>query len=212
MQTRSLTENKDAALSLSVDVLLSGGVVLIPTDTLYALCGDALSDEAVEKVRAIKGRDERKPMHALVENLEMAGKYGVITDAVERLARELPLGKITFVVRKHALFESGIFRGVETFGFRIPDNEFCAALLHAFGRPITATSANKAGEEPQRSIATILEQLGDYADGIALAVNGGELPPSAPSTVVDCSGSRPLILREGAVPAADIWNTLRTEE
>lgn len=184
----------------AAEILREGGVVLYPTDTLYGLGADALSNTAVGKVIDIKGRNERKPIHAIVSDLDMAKRYGVIPEIIETLARELPQGKITFIVRKLDRFDTGILRG-PTFGFRIPDNELCLAMIRAFDGPVTTTSANRAGARPERDVDGILGQLGNDID---LVIDSGELAVSAPSTVLDLSGESPKLLREGAISAAEI--------
>jgi L-threonylcarbamoyladenylate synthase len=183
-------------------VLRAGGVVLYPTDTLYGLGADALSDDAVGKIFAVKGRDEGKPMHAIVSDIEMAAIYGDMTDVVRPLASNLPPGQITFVVTKKQGMNSGISKDISTFGFRIPDDTFCLEMLRAFRGPITATSANSAGMVPQRNVGAILEQIGET--GIDLVVDGGELPPRKPSSVVNVAGGKVTVLREGAVSRAQI--------
>ncbi len=204
--------NLGLAAERAAKVLRSGGVVLYPTDTLYGLGADALSDEAVAKVKRIKGRDEGKPMHAIVSGLEMAKRYGELTDDTRLLASRLPQGQVTYIVKKKGGFDTGIAKGIATFGFRIPNNEFCLAMARAFARPITATSANRSGEQPQRSVDKILGQLGAAAEAIDFVIDAGELPVRQPSTVVDMSGEEPVILREGAIAASDVWNVLRAEQ
>jgi tRNA A37 threonylcarbamoyladenosine synthetase subunit TsaC/SUA5/YrdC len=131
---------------------------------------------------------------------------------VRRAIAELPAGKVSFVVRKKPGLETGIARGIDTFGFRIPDHAFCLAICEAFGDPITATSANKSGEVPQLALGATLSQLGSTVHLVDIVVNGDPpasgLPPSAPSTVVDCTGAEPIVLREGAVSAPDIFAAL----
>jgi len=192
----------------AASVLRAGGVVLYPTDTLYGLGADALSDEAVAKIFRIKGRDEGKPIHAIVDGLEMAAQYGEISDDAKLLSDELPKGQVTFIVPKRAECVSGITKDIQTFGFRIPDSKFCIEMLRAFAKPITATSANRAGEEPQRSADAILKQLGDTARFIDLVIDAGDPPAGGAarkaSSVVDLSGPEPKVLREGAVAAARI--------
>jgi L-threonylcarbamoyladenylate synthase len=196
------------AVSKAAQVLRAGGVVLYPTDTLYGLGADALSDEAVAKIYAIKGRDEGKPIHCVVSDLSMAEKYGEIHDGVRKLVQALPKGRVTFIVRKQPQVKGGIARNVETFGFRIPDNDFCIEMVRAFGGPVTATSANKSGETPGQSLGEILSRLGPSTYGIDCAFDGGELAESKPSTVLDCTGPKPIMLREGAVPAKDIQDAI----
>ena len=201
-------EFSSAAAIRAAEVLRAGGVVLYPTDTLYGLGVDAFSDVAVAKIYAIKGREEGKPIHAIVSDIEMVDQYAEVNDVTHNLIEKFPKGQVTIVLRKKNL-GSGIAKDVDTFGFRIPDNDFCIELVRAFGSPVTATSANKSGETPRRSVKEILDQLGDAAQRIDLVIDAGELPARKPSTVVDLSAIEPRILREGAVSADEIINLLR---
>ncbi|MBM3271683.1 threonylcarbamoyl-AMP synthase [Candidatus Kaiserbacteria bacterium] len=203
----------EEAAQRAAAVLRQGGVVLYPTDTLYGLGADALSDEAVARVRDIKGRDEQKPLHALVSNLAMAERIGIIDDMARHVLSQLPEGKVSLVVRKRPGIDTGITRGMETVGFRIPHNDFCKHLLKECSAPVTATSANIAGAAPARSLPGIMVQLAEAVAKIDLILDGGEAPLREPSTVLDISNpAAPVILREGAVPAADIWDALRISD
>ena len=192
----------------AAEILDMGGVVLFPTDTLYGLGADAFSDDAVDKVYAIKGRNEGKPIHALVKDVDMAAQFADISVEVRELIQKLPKGKVTFICKKKSGFDTGVGRGIETFGFRIPDNAFCMAMLDAFDAPITATSANLSGARAHNTLEEIREQLGDSAHGIALAIDGGALETSEASTVVDMTASPPRILRVGAVSEAEFTRIL----
>ena len=203
-----LTISNDHAADHAAATIRAGGVVLYPTDTLYGLGADALSDEAVAKLYAIKGRDEGKPIHAIVVDLAMAERFANIDDTARTLAEQFLPGPLTLILRKKEGINTGIAKGMDTFGIRIPDNSFCKDLVEHFGGPITTTSANRAGMIPMRMLSQILEQLAEGADGISLAIDAGELPKRMASTVVDCSGEHPVILREGAIAAADIWRAL----
>ena len=212
METIRLGDVGIAAAALRAAASLrAGGVVLYPTDTLYGLGADALSDEAVAKVKRIKRRDERKPIHTIVADMKMVERYAVMNKTARLLAKHLWPGPLTLILEKKASVHSGIARGLETFGVRIPDNEFCLALAREFGKPYTGTSANKSGYTPMRSIADILAQLGDAACEIGIVVDAGDLPSSAPSSVIDVRTNNPVILREGAILSAEVWDTLRTE-
>lgn len=195
----------------AAEVLRAGGVVLYPTDTLYGLGADALSDEAVAKVRRIKGREEKKPIHCIVADIAMAERYAEVGSATRLLAEEFWPGPLTLVLRKKLEFTTGIARDIETIGIRIPKNNFCIALAREFGRPHTATSANVSGMPPERSVEAILAQLDEAARDIDIIIDAGTLPAQKPSTVVDVSGVHPIILREGAIPVSDIWDTLGIE-
>lgn len=201
--------NVQAAAEVAAVVLRRGGVVLYPTDTLYGLGVDALSDAAVDKIVRIKGRDEGKPIHAIVEDMHMAAEYASVSGFARLLDDKLPKGKITFVTQKKDTASRGIGRVLPTFGFRIPDYAFCLEMLRAFAGPITATSANRAGEPPQNSPDAILAQLGETSHLIDVVIDAGELPVNQPSTVIDLTHDHPLILREAAVSAADVWDAIR---
>lgn len=188
----------------SARVIARGDVILYPTDTLYGLGVDALSNEAVEKIYTIKGRDKNKPIHAIVADLDMAREYGELNDIAELLAQHFLPGPLTLVVPKCAGLDTGIFCDIQTVGIRIPDNAFCTALAREVNRPITTTSANKSNETPQYSITSIVSQLGESSQHIALAIDVGELRASLPSTVVEVSGKNIKILREGAILASEI--------
>jgi len=203
------SENMAEAAQKAAEVLRSGGVVLYPTDTLYGLGADALSDEAVAKIFDIKGRDEGKPMHAIVADVDMAAKYTEVSGIARLLNDRLPKGQVTFITQKKEGLDEGISRQIETFGFRIPQHAFCIEMIRAFGGPITATSANASGKRPERSVPAILAQLGSGAAPIDLIIDGGELPAQEPSTVINLTHNHPLIVREGAVPAADVWSALQ---
>jgi L-threonylcarbamoyladenylate synthase len=196
-------------------VLGAGGVIVYPTETLYGLGADALSDDAIARICAIKGRSVGKPIHALVSDEAMAAQYGEI-DANARMLISRIEEPLSLVVKKKSGIEKGILKGMDTFGFRIAKHTFCKELVRVFNRPVTTTSANKAGRLPERSIPAILEQLGSAANDIDLVIDAGTLSECPASTIVDLSmdpahDGGPLILREGAVPAADIWQALRTE-
>ena len=196
------------AVEAAVEGLRKDGVVLMPTDTLYALAVSAFSDRAVERIYDIKSRDPKKPLHALVDSVEMAGWYGYISEPARNLLELLPKGKITCVVPRHVECDAGICAEINTFGFRIPDDNLCGEIISRFGFPITATSANRSGERPARFVEKILTQLGDAEEHIDLVLDAGELPEREPSTVVDFSVDPPIILREGAISAQQIKNIL----
>lgn len=191
----------------AAQILASGGVILYPTDTLYGLGADALSDEAVAKIHGIKGSDPKKPMHCVVSDIAMAAEYAEISGIAKDLAGKFLPGPLTIIVKKKAGIDTGIARGLDTIGIRIPDNAFCFALARGFRRPFTTTSANKHGERSERSIELILAQLGAQASLIDFAIDAGELPSALPSTIVDVSSGEPVVIREGAIRTQDILRT-----
>jgi L-threonylcarbamoyladenylate synthase len=200
-----------ACVESALKDLRAGVVILYPTDTLYGLGADAFSDKAVGTVYGIKGRDKRKPVHAIVADVEMIEKYAEVPDMALVLAKEFLPGPLTLILKKKVGVKTGIAKGITKIGFRIPKNTFCIALAKKFGGPITTTSANRSGAKSEMDVSGILRQLGVAKKKIGLVVDTGKLPESQPSTIVDLCGNDPVILREGAIPVADIWNSIRVE-
>ncbi|MFZ2555284.1 MAG: L-threonylcarbamoyladenylate synthase [Minisyncoccia bacterium] len=196
------------AVSKAVKVLQGGGVILYPTDTLYGLGADATSREAIATIYTIKGRHEKKPLHAIVTDMDMANAYGEVNEKAFALACAFLPGPLTLVLRKHADVYIAMSEGRDEFAIRIPDNQFCLELARQFGKPYTTTSANESGKEPARTVENILAQLGDRASMIDLVIDAAELPERLPSTIVDVTMRQARIIREGAIPASDILHSL----
>lgn len=209
METLRLSDiGVETAAQKAAAVLRAGGVILYPTDTIYGLGTDALSNEAIRKVQVIKGRDEKKPMHAIVADLESVAPYATLNSSAQKLAETFWPGALTLILQKKSEVSTGIAKNIDTFGVRVPNNPFCLALAREFGKPYTTTSANKSGEESKRSIPEILAQLGESAANIDLIIDAGESPLSLPSTIVGVHTGAPVIMREGAIPTEEIKGAL----
>ena len=206
------TVNAALCASVASEVLKKGGVVLYPTDTLYGLGVDAFSNAAVDKLYQIKGREGNKPIHAIVADLAMAERYAFIDHNARALAKAFLPGPLTLILKKKEGFDTGIGRGIGTIGIRIPLMDVCIEMARAFDGPITTTSANKSGAPHTPRVLDIEAQLYDTAHNIDLVIDAGELPPRKPSTIVDLSSVEPVILREGEIVEAEIWEVLRQGE
>jgi L-threonylcarbamoyladenylate synthase len=200
MEILKLEDGLENAVARAREVLQAGGVIIYPTDTVYGLGCDAFSDVAVAKIYAIKGRDPHKPISCIVRDLDMAAEFGEVNDVARKLAEKFLPGPLTIILKKKEGVESGIARGTDAIGIRIPNNEFCLNLARSYGKPFTTTSANLSGVLTASTVEEILEQLGDKAKTIDLAVTGVALANTLPSTVVDVRVDVPTILRVGAIP------------
>ncbi len=188
----------EAAAQKAALALKAGGIVLYPTDTLYGLAVDAASPEALDRLKALKGRDTGKPISIIVPSIEEMEQYGRLNTAARSLAERFLPGPLTLVLPATELVAPELAAD-GTIGIRIPNDEFCLALAEAFGRPYTATSANKAGLNTPGTAAGVIEQLGEAASEVALIIEDGERARVGASTVVDATGETPAILREGAL-------------
>lgn len=190
----------DEHLASIVEHVRAGGVIAYPTETVYGL-GGACTPEAVERVRALKSREADKPLLALVESA--ATVEGLRwTEEARLLAEIFWPGSVTLVMADpDALFPLGVrdpARG--TVAVRVSPHPVVTALLSHLGKPLTSTSLNRPGEPPALAgdeAERVVRGLG--GDDVWI-VDGGTLPPSSPSTVVDCTGPRPVVLRGGAIP------------
>ena len=180
----------------AVQCLKSGGIIAIPTDTVYGLGADPFNADAVQKLYTIKGRPDGKPIPLVLSS---------VAD-VHRVARNLPdfffhltdrfwPGGLTIIVEAKELLPV-LTAGGNTVGVRIPDNPLLLQILHAFGGPAAITSANLSGEPPATSPQEIGETLTSRLD---LIVDGGKTPGPIPSTVYDISVSPPIIRRHGVI-------------
>ena len=180
----------------AVQHLKSGGIIAIPTDTVYGLAADPFNADAVQRLYTIKGRPDGKPIplvlssvtdvHSVSQNLP--GFFFHLTD------RFWP-GGLTIVVEAKELLPI-LTAGGHTVGVRIPDNPLLLQILGMFGGPAAITSANLSGEPP----ATSPEEIGqELASRIDMIVDGGETPGPIPSTVYDISVSPPLVRRHGVI-------------
>jgi L-threonylcarbamoyladenylate synthase len=182
----------------ATDVLRAGGVVALPTDTVYGIAVAMTTPGGVERLFRVKRRPPDKGIMLLLESVGQAGDIGVMTPAAAALAKACWPGGLTVVVplRDGVRVPAALTPGGSAIGLRVPDHDAPRALARAVG-PLPATSANVSGLPEAPDAGAILDQLGD---AIELVLDGGPAHGGPASTVVDCAGELPSILREGAVP------------
>ncbi|MEM1574556.1 MAG: L-threonylcarbamoyladenylate synthase [Nitrososphaerota archaeon] len=187
------------------NVLENDGLVIYPTDTLYALGANALSKEAIKKVFEIKGRDYNKPISIALKNLEEAKKYFIFNEIAEKIAKKFLPGPLTIILPSYALPKE--LSPTQKFSFRIPDNEIALKILNSINFPLTATSANISGGENPINAEISIKQIGKYVD---LILDCGKCKYSKPSTVIDLSNGKIALVREGVISVECLYSALRT--
>ncbi len=187
-----------AGRAAAVEVLRAGGIVALPTDTVYGICVALDTPGGVERLFEVKRRPPDKGIMLLLERLEQAAGIGVMNEAAEALAESCWPGGLTVVVpqRPDRPLPAALTAGTLTIGLRVPDHPAPRALAGGIG-PLPTTSANVSGLTEARDAGEIREQLGDAID---LILDGGPAHGGPASTVVDCTGSSVRVLRVGAVP------------
>ncbi len=181
-------------IAAAVQVLDHDGVLLYPTDTVYALGGAVDSRKAAERIHRLKQMDTRQPLALIVSELREAARYGVITDFAYRQMRRLTPGPYTFVLEATREVPRILLDKRRQVGIRVPANEICAALVRALGKPLLTSSAVPPGSD--RACIDIDEAKEAWPNGIDLAIDGGPTPGRV-STVVSLVGDEIEILRIG---------------
>lgn len=182
----------DSAIDAAISVLAAGGVVGLPTDTVYGLASDPAVDGSSDAVFALKGRASDLPLPVLVSGLEQAAEIVEFGTDATRLAEALWPGGLTLVLPRRPGVEWDLGGVGTTIGLRCPDHAVPRALCARRG-PVTGTSANRHGEPALASAAEVAEAF----PGL-LVVDGGDCR-GVSSTVVDLTGDRPVLVRTGAV-------------
>jgi L-threonylcarbamoyladenylate synthase len=179
------------------EIFSAGGIIAYPTETVYGLGVDAMNPEAIKRLAGVKGRAGEKPFSVLVANNLEAGMLAKrISKATALLMDHFWPGPLTLVLQASRRASSELLGGGNTIGLRFSSHPVSRLLRLFSEHPVTATSANTAGDEPARTATDVEAALGKQVD---LILDAGETPLGLPSTVVDVTGDRAVVLRVGAV-------------
>jgi L-threonylcarbamoyladenylate synthase len=195
------------AITLAAELLKSNEVVAFPTETVYGLGGNALSDDAIAKVYKAKNRPSNNPLIIHVSDLESACKYGDLNEEAITLASYFWPGPLTLVVprKKDSGISSLVTRDIDSIAIRMPSHIIALEILAKANVPIAAPSANVSGRISPTTAENVCEELGDK---INLIIDGGNCSIGIESTVVDMTTPEPIILRPGFVTKEQIENVL----
>jgi L-threonylcarbamoyladenylate synthase len=179
-----------------VSLLRIGGVIAFPTDTSYGLGADPFNPAAVDRIFAIKGRPESKPILLLVNSISTAKSVIHVDDRFLSVTETFWPGPLTIIAPANSGLPRNVTAGTNTVGVRWPIAPFATMVVGRFGKPITATSANCSGMPSTVTADEVRVQLGDSVDAL---VDGGLLPSRTGSTLLDLTSDLPTVLREGPV-------------
>jgi len=185
-------------------VLKSGGLVAFPTETVYGLGADACNAAAVARIYSVKGRPADHPLIVHVASMDALGDWAADVPAYAiALARDYWPGPMTLVVTRSELAGDFITGGQDTVGIRVPNHPVALGLLEAFaragGRGVAAPSANRFGNVSPTTAQAVSDELSDYLGMSDLILDGGACAVGVESTIIDCTGEVPKILRPGAI-------------
>ncbi len=189
--------------------LKAGDLVAFPTETVYGLGADASNSKAVARIYSVKGRPSNHPLIVHIASMERMGDWARdVPEYAIALARSFWPGPMTLILKRSELAGDFITGGQDSVGVRVPDHVVALALLEAFersgGKGVAAPSANRFGHVSPTTAAAVIEELGDYLSKDDLVLDGGACDVGVESTIIDCTGAAPSVLRPGAISVAMI--------
>jgi len=189
--------------------LKAGDLVAFPTETVYGLGADASNSEAVARIYSVKGRPNDHPLIVHISSMDRMGDWArQVPQYAIALAREFWPGPMTLVLKRSELAGDFVTGGQDTVGVRVPDHVVALALLEAFekagGKGVAAPSANRFGHVSPTTALAVVEELADYLSKDDLVLDGGACAVGVESTIIDCTGLLPRVLRPGAISTAMI--------
>ena len=192
------------ALNSAAQQLKAGTLVAFPTETVYGLGADAENEAAVARIYAVKGRPADHPLIVHLADAQDISEWAAeIPDYAIDLARSFWPGPMTLVLKRSELAKDFITGAQETVGLRVPDHTLALAFLAAFkkvgGKGVAAPSANRFGQVSTTTALAVHEELGEYLAPNDLILDGGPSQVGVESTIIDCTGDAPRILRPGAI-------------
>ena len=189
--------------------LKAGDLVAFPTETVYGLGADASNSQAVARIYSVKGRPNDHPLIVHIASMDRMGDWASdVPEYAIKLARDFWPGPMTLVLKRSDLAKDFVTGGQDTVGVRVPDHVVALALLEAFemvgGKGVAAPSANRFGHVSPTSASAVVEELGNYLSKDDLVLDGGACAVGVESTIIDCTGASPSVLRPGAISVAMI--------
>ena len=189
--------------------LKAGDLVAFPTETVYGLGADACNSKAVARIYSAKGRPNDHPLIVHIASMERLGDWASdVPEYAIALARSFWPGPMTLILKRSELAGDFITGGQDSVGVRVPDHVVALALLEAFekagGAGVAAPSANRFGHVSPTTAAAVIEELGEYLSKNDLVLDGGACDVGVESTIIDCTGAAPSVLRPGAINDAMI--------
>ena len=200
------------AMARAAEHLKAGSLVAFPTETVYGLGADATNPDAVARIYKAKGRPADHPLIVHLGDMQDIAEWSdEIPDYAIALARSFWPGPMTLILKRSALAKDFITGGQETVGLRVPDHVIALALLNEFkklgGKGIAAPSANRFGHVSPTTSAAVTAELSEYLEESDLILDGGPSQVGVESTIIDCTGELPKILRPGAITEEMIIET-----
>lgn len=201
-------DTRFGVLSWAERILLSGGIVVAPTDTVYGILANAGDEIAVGKIFKIKNRPEQKALPVFVKDIAAARKLVYISDSKTKFLEKVWPGPVTVIFHHKEKLPAVLTGGEFSLGIRIPDSFFLQNLLDRLPFPLAQTSANVFGKAPAQNLEEIKEYFAGKEIEPDLIIDGGIIK-GQPSVVIDFTRDKPLVLRTGVLSPAELDDLLK---
>lgn len=185
-----------------IDILKNNGIIIFPTETVYGIGGNALSNKVIDKIYQAKNRPREKAVNIMVSDINQIKKYAEITSELEeKIIKNCMPGPITLILNKKGNFGESFTQDDNTIGVRIPDNKIINSILNKIDFPIIAPSANISGEPSGINVDDVIE---DFKDSVDAIIDGGKANLGLSSTIIQVVNNEIKILRQGKITKEDI--------
>lgn len=195
---------KKYEIELIKEALKKGDIIAFPTDTVFGLGCVSNNLEAINKIKAAKGRDEKKPLPMMCSDLRMMERVAVLNDKVRKIVEHFTPGAITLILNKKEEVPSYVTNGFDTIGIRIPNNQMILDIINELDKPLLVTSANISNTPSLKYYRDVYRELNGKIDGLVMA----DALSDVASTIVDMTTDDIKIIREGIVKEKDIKEVL----
>jgi len=200
--SQKIPAEMQAHIEEGIATLKRGGTVSFPTDTVYGLGVDIYNEGAIKKIFKLKGRPESKALPILVADVaQLEEMVEEVPSLACRLMQHFLTGRLTMILPKTSKVSDIITGGADTVAVRITEHPVPIALIEGLGSPIVATSANLSGKPSALTAEEVIKQFGNSVDYV---VDGGRSPAGRESTIIDFTGQKPKVVREGAIKRSEL--------
>lgn len=203
MEVIILQEHQEKALEQSVSVIKNGGLVVIPTDTVYGIVGDATQAKTIEHLYALKARSKEKAFPVFVRDVAMARRFAYISDAKARFLEHVWPGTLTVIFHHKEKLPSILTAGKDTIALRMPQSAFALSLLARIDIPLVQSSANVSEMPAAKNSEDVIASFAHQKQKPDLVIDGGEII-GMPSTIIDFTAREPRLVRSGVMTKQDI--------
>ncbi|PIY97052.1 MAG: threonylcarbamoyl-AMP synthase [Candidatus Kerfeldbacteria bacterium CG_4_10_14_0_8_um_filter_42_10] len=186
-------------LKKAILILKKGGIIIYPTETAYAIGGDALNKKVIKKIFSLKSRSQKKPLPVIAGSFKQAKKIAVFDQSSTVLAKKYWPGPLTLILKRKKIAPAILTAGKEKIAVRVAGLKIAREISIRLNRPLVSTSANVSGKKECYTVKAILKQSSRLTEKVDIILDAGKLPKVKPSTIAEVKNGKIKVLREGPI-------------